>query len=317
MKNNIIIIVILLFLFISCSQRNPLFNSLESEKKNTGGTAFGGDPPLHYDPEAYWIKEVIEYKPAWGQHVNKSDYNDINKLYGAPVSGAHDIVSLGSGGGYVIVRFDPPILNHPDNINSYDFIIFGNAFFTGANERWQEPAYVEVMKDENGDGITNETWYLLKGSDTTPGSFISVTNNRTNLNYKPADKDHYPSTDYYPLYPDQITFIIFPFPPEKTGQTSENIRGYADVTPTLDNPGVPDETFYTVPDTPGDYPIDDGSGGGDAFKIEWAVDRNTGAPVVLDQIDFIKIISTATNTLELVGEVSADIDAVARVRRNK
>ncbi len=302
---------------MSCSQRNPLFNSLESEKENKGGTTSGGDSPLHYDPQDYWIKEVIEYKPAWGQHVNNPAYNDINKLYGAPASGANHIISLGSGGGYVIVRFDPPILNHPDNINGYDFIIFGNAFFTGTDERWQEPAYVEVMKDENSNGLPDDTWCLLKGSDTTPGSFISVTYNRTNSDYKPTNKSNYPRISYYPGYPDQITFNIFPFPPEKTGQTSKNVWGYADVTPTLDNPGVPDETFYTVPDTPGDYPINDGSGGGDAFKIEWAVDRNTGTPVVLDQIDFIKIISTATNTLEIVGEVSADIDAVARVRRNK
>ncbi len=319
MKKNIYIILILLLVSFSvhqCSNRNPLFDLLapDNEKIEKDST------PFHYDLEDYWIDSVIEYKPVWGQHVNNASFNDPARLYGAPQQGAHHIVSLGSGGGYVIVKFDPPILNHANNIGGYDFIIFGNAFFVlpiSSEQRFQEPAYVEVMKDANENGLADDTWYLLKGSDTSISSILTLTYSRTTTTLKPANKSHYPGTTYFPGYPDDITVSFFSFPPEKTGQTAENIWGYADVTPTLTKPdGIANEDFYTVPDTPGDYPIDSGSGGGDSFKIEWAVNKSTGTSVSLDYINFIKIINGATNMMGMFGEASPDIDAVARVKRN-
>jgi len=333
----------LLFLFIililtaNCMQRNPIFNLLQPQN-NISKTNIS---PYSY--EDYWVFDVIEYKPSWGQFVNNSSYNDIQKIYGPPkgegtVSGSLDVITLGNAGGYVIVRFNPPILNHPDNIKGYDFIIFGNATWVGGdpNLHFQEPAIVEVMKDENKNGLPDDTWYLLKGSDTIPANFIFITNHRTNTNYKPENKSYYPSKTFFPNYPDMISFKVFLFPPEKTGECSFLIWGYADVTPTLklgdlsgadgnndniltdpeDNPNISPADFYTVPDTPGDAKIDAKSGGGDAFKLEWAVDIETGQSVILDSIDFIKIISTATNLMGVLGEVSPEIDAISRVKRN-
>lgn len=334
MKTTVIIFILVLVLYTGCGERNPLFNLLEPEE-------FVETDESDND---YWITEVIEYKPAWGQHVNNTSFNDINKLYGPPkgngtMGGGLDVVSLGSGGGYLVVQFDPPVLNDSKNIKGYDFIVFGNAYWTGGNpdSHWQEPAYVEVMKDSNGNGLPDDIWYLLKPSDTTPGDFMSLTNSRTNTNYKPINKSEYPDTAYFPGYPDEIIFQFFRFPSAKAGQTGEEIWGYADVTPTLkpgdmsgangisdnslsdseDNPDIAPGDFYTIPDTHGDLYIDAGSGGGDAFKIEWAVDRNTGAPVSLDKIDFIKITSTATNTDAILKDVSADIDAIARVKTSE
>ncbi|MBU1078107.1 MAG: hypothetical protein KKH98_12490 [Spirochaetes bacterium] len=317
-KRTLIIFAILMI--TGCSQRNPLFNLLDEQSDPSGNDLPQARILLAYAPEEYWIKEVIEYNPAPGQHVNNVQYNDPNNLLGPPRPGEDDVISLGSGGGYVVVRFDPPILDHPDNKGGFDFIIFGNAFYVAGpgNMRWQEPATVEVMKDENGNSIPDpgETWYLLKGSDTATGNTLSVTYDRTNMNFKPITKSHYPDTLYFPGYPDQVTFNLFFFPPSKTGQSAENIIGYADVTPTMENPGADDLEFYTVPDTPGDYPVDTGSGGGDAFKLEWAVDKTTGASVSLDSIDFIRIVNTATNSSGVLNEISAEIDAVSRVRRN-
>ena len=329
--------MIILILFISCGQRNPLFNDVKPEKDLILGEPA---PDPIYKPEEYWIKKVLEYKPAWGQHVNQSTFNNTDKLLGPPNGGGSaspdstGIISLGSGGGYVIVQFDPPVTNHPKNIKGYDFIIFGNAFWAGGNpmDHWQEPAYVQVMKDTDHNGKCDDTWYLLKGSDTETGNMITLTYSRTDPLYKPADKSFYPGITNF-NYPDQIMFGFFPFPADKTEQTSDIVWGYADVTPTLklrdtsgangtagentvDDPNMVPEDFYSVPDSHGDLKIDPGSGGGDAFKLEWAVGRDTGALVILDSIDFIMIINSATN-MGILNEVSADIDAIVRVKRNE
>ncbi len=334
MKKIVIICILILVFCANCSERTPLFNSLEPE-----------EPDIIDEPDIdYWITKVIEYKPAWGQHVNNTSFNDINKIYGPPqgngtAGGCLDVVSLGSGGGYIIVQFDPPVENDAQNIKGYDFIIFGNAYWPGSNpeQHWQEPACVEVMKDINENGLPDDTWYLLKGSDTVPNDFMSLTYSRTNTNYKPLIKSEYPEAAHFSAYPDEILFQFFKFPVLKSGQTGEEIWGYADVSPTLklgdmsgadgisdnsladseDDTDIALEDFYTVPDTHGDLQIDAGSGGGDAFKIEWAVDRITGASVSLDEIDFIRITCIATNTDAILKDVSTDIDAIARVKKSE
>ena len=48
-----------------------------------------------------------------------------------------------------------------DNTGGYDFAIVGNSFNNSS-----EPGIVWVMQDENGDGLPNDTWYELRGSET-------------------------------------------------------------------------------------------------------------------------------------------------------
>lgn len=66
-------------------------------------------------------------------------------------------VSLGAFGGYIVVGFDHSV----DCSGDYDLAIGGNSF-----EGSSEPGIVWVMQDENGDGLPNDTWYELKGSET-------------------------------------------------------------------------------------------------------------------------------------------------------
>ena len=74
--------------------------------------------------------------------------------------------------------------------------------------------------------------------------------------------------------------------------------GYANVTPTngAGNPQTPTDPFASG--------ISDGSAGGDAFSLTWAVDAN-GLPVTLDHVDFIRI--------RAVGPWYSVVDAVAVV----
>ena len=63
---------------------------------------------------------------------------------------------LGGWGGYIVVGFDHSI----ENKGGYDFSIKGNAFDSS-----NEPGIVWVMQDVNGDGLPNDEWYELKGSE--------------------------------------------------------------------------------------------------------------------------------------------------------
>lgn len=104
----------------------------------------------------------------------------------------------------------------------------------------------------------------------------------------------------------------------------ESFFGYADVSPTLrlgdldgddlvDEPAADPAGFYTVPDNPWRVGVTPGSGGGDAFDLAAAIDPATGAPAGLAAVDFVRITSAVDYVLGPLGEVSAEIDAVADI----
>lgn len=105
-----------------------------------------------------WNK-VYEFLAAPGQFVNENysattmeaacEYAERQLTQAA-------YVSLGGFGGYIVLGFDHSI----ENDGGYNFQIIGNSF-TGSSE----PGIVYVMQDENGDGLPNDTWYELKGSE--------------------------------------------------------------------------------------------------------------------------------------------------------
>jgi len=323
------------------------------------------DPPvLHYDVDQYWATGVVEVSPGAGQHANASGYAlvaaNYDKVLGPPDGSgtaggnADSVVCLHGPGAYIVVRFNPPIENHAENIGGYDFIVFGNAYWNGGNpegSHWQEPAYIEVMRDENGNGIPDDAWYLIPGSEFTsfPVSSTTVESRRDEAGYYPAyiawdtDETHpdwYPGTELFPDQGDSVSATFYTIDSAKAGTTSEWIWGYLDVTPTLklgDMSGAdgsgdnslddaedypPDEClsmkaeyFYTVPDTHGDHVIDPGSGGGDAVDIAWAVNPETGELANLTQVDFIRITNCSMKIEGVLGDVDSELDAIARVRR--
>ncbi len=111
---------------------------------------------------------VYEYTPGPGQFINET--TAIGGMTGNETTPQQAIewatqrleqkqhVSLGSFGGYIIVGFDHSI---PNTSNEYDFCIQGNAF-----DGSSEPGIVWVMQDTNGDGLPNDEWFELKGSET-------------------------------------------------------------------------------------------------------------------------------------------------------
>lgn len=85
------------------------------------------------------------------------------------------LLSLGAFGGYITVGFDHTV---PNISGEYDFKIYGNAAYDiyGTNEDKPggsaEPGIVLVSKDTNGNGLPDDEWYELAGSEYNSPSTI-------------------------------------------------------------------------------------------------------------------------------------------------
>ena len=103
--------------------------------------------------------KVFEFLAAPGQFVN--EYYTAATMeeacaYAEERMAQKAYVSLGGFGGYIVVGFDHSIVND----GNYNIAVTGNAF-----DGSSEPGIVWVMQDENGDGLPNDTWYELRGSE--------------------------------------------------------------------------------------------------------------------------------------------------------
>lgn len=124
---------------------------------------------------------VFEWVPAPGQFIGETQTGGMTgnettleaaNAWAQNRLAAESYVSLGGFGGYIIVGFDHSIAN---NETSYDFAIMANAFFnltTGAGGS-NEPGIVYVSQDVNGNGLPDDEWYELRGSETGNATTIS------------------------------------------------------------------------------------------------------------------------------------------------
>jgi len=276
--------------------------------------------------EAQFISEVISYTPAPGQFINESPWG-IPESAGSIVGGVNGSLCLGAFGGEVIFRFAAPVENHPDNPFGVDFTIFGNPM-----PEWSEPGVVWVMKDENGNGAPDDTWYELAGSDF----YFSSTRKNFQVTYSDPGvtvahdvpwRDQSGNTGvikansahiqpYYPLA------VFFPdIPREEYTVSGTMIRGAVDVDhpPVLKSArrafGYADNRLrgtppYTIPDN--HYTIELENSGGDAFAIDWAVDTD-GIHVELDKIHFVRVVNAVIHEGGWLGEVSTEITGAVDV----
>lgn len=242
---------------------------------------------------------VFEYAPGPGQWVNNPKFNNPSKALGPPQGGTvsspcnESLVTLGDGG-HIVLGFEHPVWDDPRNPYGLDFIVFGNPVWVGGdpNFRWQEPAYVEISLDKNGNGLPDDEWYLIL-PNKLPANLVG----------SPAQNCD-------------------------TGYSSTVLRNYAEYTPTLSlPPGKTPEEFYSIPDKqsfegdPTSLLIDDGSGGGDAFDIAQAVIQvSPGVPAQpityanIPCFHFIRITDALVgDSAGILGEISAEIDAVSCV----
>lgn len=148
------------FLFVAALLALVLSGCNYSEIVGPDGTSFDGYYRAPGKKSSAYACKVYEFLPAPGQFVNEGyDAATMQDAcsYAKDRFAACSAVSLGSFGGYVVVGFDHSIARSGD----YDFGVLSNAY-----EGNSEPGIVWVMKDENGDGEPNDTWYELKGSES-------------------------------------------------------------------------------------------------------------------------------------------------------
>jgi hypothetical protein len=234
-------------------------------------------------------------------------YTDPSKALGEPVGGGVNspttasLVTLGGQGGSLTLKFNTPVTDDPRNPMGLDCIVYSNSFWVGGNPRYrfQEPALVEISEDANGNGVTDDPWYLIPGSREYPYSPFPW---RT----EPAGQDNKP-----PMPSDLMAGNIVnanTLDSDPANDDLEHDWGYAELSPTvskfLDN--------YVRPDNPLTVGLVKRSGGGDAFDIAWAIDSN-GAAAHLVRFHFIRLTCFINRVMGALGPASPEIDAVSDV----
>lgn len=278
---------------------------------------------IDYSP---YISKVYEYHPAPGQFVNTmpqyeagDSYDDMLKKVEESLSGTNDImVSLGGFGGYVVFGFDHTVINH---LGEKDFLILGNSYYelSGSDRKGgsAEPGIVMVSYDRNCNGIPDDDWYEIAGSEHNSPATIrnySITYHRpdpdreiisqgplVDINYivwedsegncSSMPKNNFHRQEYYPAWveDDALTFSgtrLADNGVDASGTGAYYILycydwGYAD-------------------NHPNDY------ADLNSFDISWAVDKD-GMPVVLPGVDFVKVYTGINQYCGWIGETSTEI----------
>lgn len=267
-----------------------------------------------------WNK-VYEYTPAPGQFINepKAEFTGNEITPEAAVEYAtkrlenRKYVSLGSWGGYIIVGFDHSIKNSG---SGYDFAIEGNAFNSSSGGS-NEPGIVWVMQDINGNGLPDDEWYELKGSETgkaetlqdyevtyykpeSAGSKVNWTDSEGQSGWVDFLGAYHWQDYYYPLWikDRSYTFIGTRLLARNrqdisTGFWSNEAYEWGYV----DNKGTDDL---------GDGDSVDGNGQRNGFKISNAI-YHDGSPVNLQYIDFVKVQCGVLAKSGWLGEISTEV----------
>lgn len=195
------------------------------------------DTPYHFDftvnvlheevEYSPYITRVYEYRPAPGQFVNEmpryedgDTYQDMLRKCEESISGTNDImISLGGYGGYVTFGFDHTVMNVP---GEKDFRIWGNAFYELTNPDAKggsaEPGIVMVSYDANCNGLPDDQWYELAGSEYyKPGTL-----HRYTITYDRPDPAHTPVEDD-DGYLDDLVYIPWHDSEGASGYIAKNI----------------------------------------------------------------------------------------------
>ncbi|MBD5420758.1 MAG: hypothetical protein HDR47_05965 [Bacteroides sp.] len=269
-------------------------------------------------PASRYATEVFEYTPAPGQYINDTRTGGMTADMTSPEDaalwakdrlGRKLFVSLGAFGGYITVGFDHEVVNSRED---YDFAIFGNAFLnaTGGSS---EPGSVWVMQDANANGLPDDTWYELRGSDYYDSTTIhgySITYFRPSAPGQPVEwRDCLGasgSIDYLKAFHTQDYYY-----PAWIADDSYTLTGTRLQARTACDPQtgfwVNAPFAWGYADNMGeDCTALDGMPQANRFRISDAVDAE-GNPVELSAISFVKVQTAVLAQAGSLGEVSTEV----------
>lgn len=280
---------------------------------------------VEYSP---YISRVYDYCPAPGQYVNEmprfeegDDYAAILQKAEDCISGTNDtMITLGGYGGYVTFGFDHTVMNVP---GEKDFRIWGNCFYELLQPDKKggsaEPGIVMVSLDANCNGLPDDEWYELAGSE-----------------YSSPDTRHDYSITYYRPDPDRqvvadeensledVNYIRWEDNAGEGGYMPKNIFHKQEYFPkwvsadalsfsgSLLAPNGEDisgeGTYYVLYSYPWGYVDNHPNEYADlnSFDISWAVDKD-GKPVHLPGIDFVRVYTGINQRCGWLGETSTEI----------
>ena len=253
------------------------------------------------------ISKVYEYTPAPGQFINDGVTLTTQEeacSYAFERLSQGQFVSLGAFGGYLIAGFDHSVESSTDG--GFDLQITGNAHSSSS-----EPGIIWVSQDENGNGLPDDTWYELRGSEygkpetwqdyavtyyrpSSNGTSIEWTDNRGSsgtVDYIPA---YHSQETYFPLWITADSYTLRGTRLEDR-LVDENGNGSLWIGHPFDW-GYADNWSETDPDI-------------DKFSISDAV-RWDGQPAGLKYIDFVKIQCGVQAKGGWTGEQSTEITLI-------
>ncbi|MDE5772920.1 MAG: cell surface protein [Muribaculaceae bacterium] len=280
---------------------------------------------IEYSP---YISKVYDYCPAPGQFINEMPRYEEGDTYASilqkaeeSISGTNDImISLGGYGGYVTFGFDHTVINVP---GEKDFRIWGNCFYELLQPDKKggsaEPGIVMVSYDTNCNGLPDDEWYELAGSEYNSAGtrhgysityrrpdpqreivadednslddiyYIGWSDNTGQNGYMPKNIFH--NQEYFPKWidDDMITFSG-----TLLANNAEDISGNG--------------SYYVLYSFPWGYVDNHPNEYEDlnSFDISWAVDSD-GRHVELPGVDFIRVYTGLNQYCGWLGETSTEI----------
>lgn len=262
------------------------------------------------------FSEVVEYMPAPGQFIGDMKTGGFTgqeltsedaRAYAEGRLRQNNWVSLGAFGGYIVVGFDHSV----ENISGADIAITGNSF-----DGSSEPGVVWVMQDENGNGLADDTWYELRGSETGKGATYQdyeVTYYRPTASGMPVgwtdNKGGSGTIDYLAAFHNQPSYY-----PTWITTDSYTLRGTRLEARNYDRSG--NGSMWVQPAYDWGY-VDnaserDCSEGINSLDIDNAIDV-LGKPIELEYIDFVKIQSAVQAKSGWLGELSTEVCNVVEI----
>ncbi|MGN1239303.1 MAG: hypothetical protein ACI4TV_00340 [Paludibacteraceae bacterium] len=254
-----------------------------------------------------YITRVYEYTPAPGQFINTlpmyeegdTEADMLAKVSEQLVGRTDGLICLGAWGGYVTFGFDHPVVNVQ---GEYDLLVYGNCIINQAEQPdgytlgSPEPGVVYVSCDENKDGIPNDTWYELAGSETenavrdyevtyqnTGRAPIPWTDNKGNSGFVLRNQFH-TQASYYPMWRGDESYIL------KGTRLPDNV--YSDNNNYMFDYGYVDN-----------WPNTDERA---KLNLDNAIDAE-GKKVALTHVDFIRVQTGTMTSGSLTGEASTEV----------